>query len=273
MAQQAINDTGRMAHAYILSSPDRDEALRLARVMAAAAVCEKGGAEPCGLCRPCRKAQAGIHPDIITVRRLADDKGRQKREITVDQIRQVSMDAIVLPNEAGRKVYIIEEADAMNVPAQNAALKLLEEPPAGALFLLTAANPGQLLPTVRSRCAELKLNGEQSEADEVSAALAREYIKAVANRDPARLYAWCAKNEGLDTASAAAFLSCAGELAADMLCGRASRRGMSAGELLDLSQLLERCGRYLRVNVGVKHIFGLLAVDSIAGSGNRGLEF
>ena len=270
MAQQTTNDAQRMAHAYILSSQDRGEALRHARVMAAAAVCEKGAGEPCGVCRHCRKAQAGIHPDIITVRRLADDKGRQKREITVDQIRQVSADAVVLPNEARRKVYIIEEADTMNVPAQNAALKLLEEPPAGAMFLLTVTNAGQLLPTVRSRCGEISLNGERGEADEAILALAREYIKTVAGGDRARLYAWCAKNENLDTAGAAAFLHCAEELIADMLCGRVNSRGIPAGALLALSQLVERCTGYLRVNVGVKHIFGLLAVDSIAGSGNRG---
>ncbi len=272
MAQQSTRNAGGGAHAVILTSPDPAESLRQARLLAAAAVCERGGEQPCGQCRHCRKAMAGIHPDILTVRRLTDDKGRQKREIGVEQIRQISADAVVLPNEARRKVYILEEADTMNIPAQNAALKLLEEPPAGAVFLLTAVNAARLLPTVRSRCAELSLNGEQSEADEQAKALAGAYLSAVAAGDRAGLYAWCAANEGLDQAGAAAFLACAGQQAADMLCGREKARGLSTRQLLELTELLGRCAGYLRVNVGVKHIFGLLAVDSIAGGGNRGQE-
>ena len=63
-----------------------------------------------------------IHPDVITLGRLEDDKGRLKREIGVDQIRSLSADAYIMPNEAGRKVYLIREAETMNIPAQNAAL-------------------------------------------------------------------------------------------------------------------------------------------------------
>lgn len=264
MAERSTNGV-RRGHAYILSSPDREESLRAARRMAAAAVCQRGGQEPCGQCRHCRKALAGIHPDIITLRRLTDDKGKQKREIGVDQIRWLSADAVVLPNEAERKVYILEEADTMNLSAQNAALKLLEEPPAGALFLLTAANPGLLLPTVRSRCAEIYLGGERSEADEESRELAAAYLKAVAAGDRARLYAWCAGNDGLDQARTAAFLDSAAEQVADMLCGRKPSR-LDRRSLLALAALLGRCAAWLRVNVGTKHIFGLLAVDSIAGA-------
>lgn len=266
MAQQSTTNAAGGAHAVILTSPDAAESLRQARLLAAAAVCERGGERPCGQCRHCRKALAGIHPDIITVRRLEDDKGRRKREISVEQIRQISTDAVVLPNEAERKVYIIEEADTMNVSAQNAALKLLEEPPGGVVFLLTAVNAAKLLPTVRSRCAERSLNGERSEADEQLKALAGAYLNAVAAGDLARLYAWCAVNEGLDQAGAIAFVTCAQELAVDMLCGREDARGLGTRQLLDLTELLNRCAGYLRVNVGVKHVFGLLAVDSIAGA-------
>ena len=78
--------------------------------------------KPCGVCRDCRKVAAGIHPDLITVRRLEDDKGRPRREIVVDQIRAVNQAAWILPNEAQRKVYLIAEADKMNPAAQNAAL-------------------------------------------------------------------------------------------------------------------------------------------------------
>lgn len=101
----------------------------------------------------------------------------------MDQIRAVSADAVVLPNEAGRKVYIIEDADSMNIPAQNAALKLLEEPPAGVMFLLCVTNAGQLLPTVRSRCTELNLNGAAAGEAGESRALAAEFVKCAASGD------------------------------------------------------------------------------------------
>ncbi len=260
------------AHAVILSSPDREESLRQARLMAAAALCEQGGASPCGRCRHCRKIAAGIHPDVISVRRLTDDKGRQKREIGVDQIRRIAADAVILPNEAARKVYIIEEADTMNAQAQNAALKLLEEPPAGALFFLTASNVELLLPTVRSRCAERTLSGGRSEADERSLQLAEAYLRAAAAGDPARLFAWCAANEGMDSAGAAAFTGCVEQLLGDMLCARRDSLGFSRARLADLAELNSRCEAYLRANVGVKHIFGLMAVHAPARAGNRGRE-
>ena len=152
MAELKIADPGRLSHAYLISAPDMQAALAQVGELAAAAVCTGGGKKPCHQCRACHKVAENIHPDVITIARLEDDKGRPKREIGVDQIRQLSADACVMPNEAARKVYIIREAETMNIPAQNAALKLLEEPPLGALFLLCTTNASQLLPTVRSRC-------------------------------------------------------------------------------------------------------------------------
>ena len=273
MEELKFTDAGRLAHAYIVSAPSKEEYLRTARIVAAAAVCTGAGSVPCGQCRACRKAAGNIHPDIIPVRRLTDDKGREKREIGVDQIRQVIGDAYVLPNEAERKVYIIEEAETMNTAAQNAALKLLEEPPRGVIFLLCTSNPEQLLPTVRSRCAELSRNVGRREQDGDAVKLARAYVKTVASGDRAKILRWCTENEGLDNRGAAAFADCAQELLADMLCERESRMGLTEENLLALLALIGRCGAYLKVNTGVKHIFGLLAVDSpVNGSGNRGKD-
>ena len=270
MAELKIADLGRLSHAYLISAPDMQAALSHARELAAAAVCSGVGEKPCHRCRACRKVAENIHPDVITLARLEDDKSRPKREIGVDQIRQLSADACVMPNEAPRKVYIIREAETMNLPAQNAALKLLEEPPLGALFLLCTTNASKLLPTVRSRCVELNLTGAQAAPDQALADLAAAYIKAVASGDRARLFSWCAANEGMDGRSAADFVACVMERLGDMLCARRNSLGLSHGELRRLCALMDRCAAYLRVNVGPKHIFGLLAVDSIAGGGNRG---
>ena len=102
MAQ--INSSGQsVPHACVICAPTIELALSEAEKLAAAAVCSGVGARPCGKCRDCRKAAEHVHPDIITVSRLLDDKGRPKREIGVDQIRDVIADAQVLPNEAARK--------------------------------------------------------------------------------------------------------------------------------------------------------------------------
>ena len=270
MEKNSAGYTGAVSQSCLITAASGDEALAAARDIAAAALCTGSGPRPCRQCSHCRKVAGGIHPDVITIGRLEDDKGRSKREIGVDQIRSISADAYILPNEARRKVYIIRDAETMNIPAQNAALKLLEEPPLGAVFLLCTTNPGQLLPTVRSRCTQINCGGEPEEQDKELEALAEAYIKAVASRDRAKLYAWCCVNEAMDSRRAAAFVDCAMLKLGDMLCGRKKSMSLSPRQQIKLYELLGRCAAYLRLNVGSKHIFGLLAVDSIAGNGNRG---
>ena len=140
-----------LAHAYILSGPRGIGKHTLAGLLAAAMVCTGDGELPCGCCTACRKAEGGIHPDIIRV------AGENNKDLTVGQVRQMRSDAYIRPNEADRKVYLIEDAQSMNPSAQNAMLKLLEEGPAYAAFLLLADNAAALLPTVRSRCEVLSL--------------------------------------------------------------------------------------------------------------------
>ena len=182
----------------------------------------------------------------------------------------LSADAVVLPNEAARKVYIIEQAETMNPAAQNAALKLLEEPPAGAVFLRCTTRPMQLLETVRSRCALVKLTGEDAgTVTDESAELARGYLKAVNTGDAAQVFRWCARNENLDPQAMAAFLEALRARLTDMLCRREKSGRLSAAELMALCALSDRCTQYLKVNTNVKQLFGLLAVDALP-DGNRG---
>ena len=271
MALSGAREDGRLPHACLISAPAREAALHEARRLAAAAVCSGEGEKPCGRCRDCRKVEAGVHPDVICVSRLTDDKGKQKMAITVDQIRALSADAVVLPNEAARKVYILDEAETMNPAAQNAALKLLEEPPAGAVFLLCTSNPLLLLPTVRSRCAHRSVGGaEPDAADEGVKALAAGYLKAVAVGDEAQLLRWCSQNEGVDAKTLAAFAQEVRLQLADMLCLRQKAKKLTRADMVQLCALMDRLTQYLKVNTGVKQLFGLLAVESIAGSGNRG---
>jgi len=142
---------GAVSHCYLISGPAGSGKKTLARVLGAALQCESA-APPCMACPACRKALNGQHPDIITV----DDPDR--RTIPVDLVRKMSADASIRPNEGRRKVYLIPRAQDMLAPAQNALLKIIEEPPPYGAFLLLADNADVLLPTVRSRCVELALS-------------------------------------------------------------------------------------------------------------------
>ena len=123
-----------LSHAYILSGPAGSGRRTLAGLLAAALVCARGDGEaPCLSCPNCRKALAGIHPDVVRA-------GGEGDELTVARIRALRADAYIRPNEAGRKVYVLENAQAMNDSAQNAMLKLLEEGPGYAAFLLLTDN-------------------------------------------------------------------------------------------------------------------------------------
>ena len=255
-----------IGHAYLISSSARADAVRAAKMLAGAAVCLAGHDVPCGVCRGCRKAASGSHPDIIPVVRQTDRNGNLRRELTVDQIRELAADAQVLPNEAERKVYIIEEAELMNLNAQNAALKLLEEPPATVIFVLCAVNSNQLLETVRSRCLTLSVAGGEEAADEDSRKLADGFLTAVRSGDRIRLYRWLAKNELNKIDLTTDFIDASLQRTADMLCGRASCGNLMPEQQMQLYRLLLQCADYLKVNVNPKHIFSLLAAGALESS-------
>lgn len=141
---------GKHSHCYLICGPEGSGKKTLARAMAQALQCEQANA-PCGRCNVCRKVAAGIHPDVITV----DDT--ERKTISVELIRQLQADAFVHPNEGKQKIYLIPRAQDMTENAQNALLKLIEEPPSYAVFLLLSTNAGKLLSTVRSRSVELRM--------------------------------------------------------------------------------------------------------------------
>ena len=104
---------------------------------------------PCGQCKPCLKIEAGNHPDIIRVKPSGPF-------IKIDQIRSLCQTIAMKPYEAIRRVVIISDAQAMNPAASNALLKMLEEPPAKTILILLATHISDLLPTIVSRCQQLK---------------------------------------------------------------------------------------------------------------------
>lgn len=104
-----------------------------------------------------RKMRSGSHPDFLFVK-PGNGEGASKNTITVDQIRKVDDFVRSTPAVASHKVIIIDPADAMNINASNALLKVLEEPSPGVVFFLVSHSPKSLLATVRSRCCVLKFN-------------------------------------------------------------------------------------------------------------------
>ncbi len=105
-----------------------------------------------------RRVNAMSDPGLFLLRRPWDDKlKRHKQDITVDEVRKLKSFFALSSASGGRRVVIIDAADEMNNSAANALLKVLEEPPEGAILLLISHQPSRLLPTIRSRCRELRL--------------------------------------------------------------------------------------------------------------------
>ena len=246
----------RGLHAYLLVSQDfkrrEESALELARTI----LCDGDGEGACGICRHCRLVGTGMHPDICFIERQLDDKGKPKRDITVDAVRRMSADAWVLPQDADKRVFIIREAHLMNVQAQNAALKVIEEPPRHAVFILSANSPEELLPTIRSRCSLVYAGGERQT---VESELATEFLGLVFKGRESSICAFLTSCE-----------ACNAEQISDMLTVVSERLCVvlrDEGNLADRRQaahVIEVCRKgqeFLQMNVSVKHVLGMLAAS------------
>ncbi len=121
--------------------------------------------DACGVCPACTRIARGVHPDVLVLE--PNDKGN----IKIDQVRDAIDRAAYRPFEGRARVTIIDQADGLERSAQNALLKILEEPPSSSLFMLVTAWPDLLLPTVRSRCPQLRFR--PLDASDVSAILVR----------------------------------------------------------------------------------------------------
>lgn len=163
----------RMHHAWILGGKKG-----LGKAGFAAAAARELVAEP-GVQQP-----ETNHPDILWLTHLPaskeDEKKREdgkpfqvKRNIAIDQIRQMQQRLNTRPTLGSRRVIVIDPADDLEKSACNALLKSLEEPPQGTFFLLVTHRPGRLLPTIRSRCRMLPFRPlDEREMEQVLAAKA-----------------------------------------------------------------------------------------------------
>ncbi len=167
-------DSGKLPHAIILEGGNSESRLGLARLLAAALVCTSQVNRPCKTCPACIKAfgekpenkkllnKKLKHPDISEV-----TKEPGKVQFGINPIRTIRNEAYIVPNEADVKVYILSDAHLMNIQAQNAFLKILEEPPSYVCFILECTSKNVLLPTVLSRSTCFNL-GQLEQNDGIS---------------------------------------------------------------------------------------------------------
>lgn len=165
-ALAAALKSGQLHHAYLFGGPEGVGKELAARTLAQAANCERADGDACGECGPCRRIAGRNHADVLIVlpeaeqvargwAGRADLDGVPSRDIKIGQIRRLQERLAFKALEARRKVALILQAEAMNVQAQNALLKTLEEPPQDTTLVLVSAAPNALLPTIRSRCLKL----------------------------------------------------------------------------------------------------------------------
>lgn len=141
-------DIKKPGHAYLIAASGVAASREYSWLLAKVLLCENVGedGEPCGKCPGCIKCTEASHPDIKTL---------GKGKVSVNDIRALRDDAYLSANEGLRKIFILEGMDKYNSSCQNALLKVLEEPPAGVVFIITATSKTGVLPTILSRCCVL----------------------------------------------------------------------------------------------------------------------
>lgn len=212
-ALAAAFSAGRFPHAIILQGEEGCGKRTLARLIAKALVCRDRDNAPCGVCPSCVRAAAGSHPDI----RVVEGSGAT-RSLSVDTVKAVIADAYRMPEESAFNVYLLLLGARTSDAAQNKLLKVIEEPPEGAVFLLVCENAEQLLPTIRSRAQCFTLKPPPLEE-------AAAFVQERAGIDAAlaqRLAALCGGNIGRmlsehENGDAARAAGTAGEIATAML--------------------------------------------------------
>ncbi len=256
----------RLHHALLFAGPGGVGKRTAALALASALNCETAPGEGCATCATCTRITDGIHPDVIT---LAREGAAQI--VPIETVRTQVIAAVGLPpHEARERVFLIDEATALQPAAANSLLKTLEEPPARTRFILMTVAPDQLLPTIRSRCqrvafAPLGAAARRAvgggEADPIANA-AEAFIAAV-DRGPGAPGAaiGLAQGAGENKLDAAAVI----ELAAVELHARA-RASAEAGDIAAARLASERASILLAAHmaVNVHHGHGAVSLEALA---------
>ena len=267
-AQRVRSAAGRgvISHAVIVSGTG--DRIGAARYLAAAQLCQ-ASEKPCMRCNICRKVMENIHPDVITV------QDGERKELTVDTVRELKQDVYIRPNEGSRKIYLFADCSQLNERDQNVLLKIVEDGPAYASFVFCAESAHDLLPTIRSRCVLMDLREEDDIliTDEVVA-----LCRAIGSSKAGTLmqYMVSLENKKLKREELQALLQGAWQLTAEVLLQRAGKAGqidcqagvealysLSDRQIQQITATLAQYAKECHYNVGVGHILGaLLAILS-----------
>ena len=166
--QRLNRERERLPNAWLFTGPTGIGKLAFAEHLAASLLCEAPRPDhaACGQCEACRWFAKASHPDFRRLTPQGDDEDEAKEGskptrklpvIKIEAVREVIDFAHLTAHRAGRRIVLVEPAEALNPAAANALLKILEEPPADVLFLLVAHAPQRLLPTIKSRCRAFPL--------------------------------------------------------------------------------------------------------------------
>lgn len=265
---RAAAGRGMLSHALLLTGTgDRAAAAQFA---AAAMECTAPGEKPCGVCAGCRKVFQGIHPDVTMVR------DAEHKNLAVDVVRGVRTDAYIRPNEGARKVYIFEDCSLLTDQDQNVLLKVVEEGPPYAAFCFCAENPSAVLPTLRSRCVEIRLRPEdetQTPADDSAQALYRAVAglrRGAVTELAVRLEKQKTSREELQAlleqacALFARSLLCLYGCSGDELSKESTSfpvKNLTKTQIMHTIEILQKYRRECAYNVGPNHVLGALAVE------------
>ena len=266
-AIRAAAQHGRLSHAVILTG--EGDKVQAARYIAAAHLCRADSGRPCLQCNACRKVLDRIHPDVTEV------QDSERKELPVETIRALRQDAYIRPNEGERKVYLFTDCAQLNERDQNVLLKIVEEGPPYAAFVFCADAVHALLPTIRSRCVELRMDAPPLDAQEGEAAA--ELCRVIARREPLALTAHLTalENRRLKREQLLPMVEGAWQISADALlsrcgkpgaCGEAAdmlRRAFDRRQLQALTDLFRRYCDECQYNVGVGHVLGALGADLV----------
>ena len=264
-AIRAAAQHGRLSHAVILTG--EGDKVQAARYIAAAHLCRADSGRPCLQCNACRKVLDRIHPDVTEV------QDSERKELPVETIRALRQDAYIRPNEGERKVYLFTDCAQLNERDQNVLLKIVEEGPPYAAFVFCADAVHALLPTIRSRCVELRMDAPPLDAEEGEAAA--ELCRVIARREPLALTAHLTalENRRLKREQLLPMVEGAWQISADALlsrcgkpgaCGEAAdmlRRAFDRRQLQKLTDLFRRYCDECQYNVGVGHVLGALGAE------------
>ena len=229
---------GELHHAIILHGP-APESLRAVAIQIAKTL-NCGNSTNGDDCHICQRIDRGMHPDVHLI-----EVGGDRKMISVEQIRELVMEAALRPYEGRNKVFIIDPADALSPGGSNSLLKTLEEPARDTTFILITRTPDLLLPTIRSRSQSIYVGGEQPRDEQLTSDIVAALRRFGENNEGAALLALAALVAEQENVSGSM------ALLGDVLCEAAAGRIMlpiARGRLLAAADATVAAMRFLVVN-------------------------